>query len=223
MPKPKARKTPLGETRRPDGQNADGPLLGLARDDDGLPTITAYLAVGMEAAFIAPLMFPTVKEHEARETGAKSLTRITQEPSRVDVGHSHYESAVTVVTEFLHQELKGLGDGGLGSAFVSVETGHDGPFVRLYAAFPGPQHTGVDSPVTGLGQRLEQALRDSNLRVVVRGITSADSLLLDAMWERVRLHCALTRCRTLFARLPGEGEGIDAGARESLRRANRPG
>ena len=201
------------------------PFLGVTRNEEGHLGPTVIGAVGATHSLLLPLFWPSIKEQEVLEQGRLSVTRIPQ-PRETDAGgaspsYDRYREAAGILPTILRLELRGPEDGRIGGAFSSLERDGDDVLLRLYMhTNDEDQPPGQDSPVTGLPTQIQQEVRERNLRVVATRITSADFQLLDCVHERILLHCALQGFRTLFVKMRGKDEGLDAGVREAIRRAN---
>lgn len=206
----------------PPAQEALVPFLGVGRDAEGLPTVVPTITVGMKSSFHAPLFFRSVKEQRAIEQG-ESITRTPSHPSTTDGGPSpsfaRYQEAAHVLPAILRLEQRGAEDGYIGSGFASVEPDGSDVLLRLYLHTTDELPVGQDFPISGLPSDVDATIREASLGVVGRKIGSAEYQLLDAMYDRIVLHCALSGLRTLFVKMRGKDEGLDAGVSRLLQGA----
>lgn len=201
------------------------PFLGLTGDEVGRPKVFWVIMEGTTSSLHLPLLWPSVKEQEAIEQGRQSLSEFAAVPAADDGGPSpsfdRYREAAEILPAVLVPELADPADGTVVGGFANLEPDGGDVLVRLYMHIndeAAPR--GRDTPVAGLPPGVEDEVAKRNLRIVARHISSADYQVLDALYERILLHCALRGCRTLFVKLRGKGEGLEAGVREAIRRAN---
>lgn len=202
-------------------QEALVPFLGLGRDAEGLPSVVPIIPGGTEFSLQAPLLFPSVKEQKAIEQGKESITRTLGHPPTSDGSPSppfaRYQQAAGVLPAILRLEQCGAADGHVGSGFASVEPDGRDVLLRLYLHINNGQPTGTDFSVQSLPSEVAEKVNQLNLRVFGTKISSADFQLLDGVYHRVVLHCALSGLRTLFVKLREKGEGLNAGVSRLLR------
>lgn len=201
------------------------PFLGLTGDDEGRPTVFLQMTEGANCSFEAPLLWPSVKEQEAIEQGRQSLTEFAAVPAgddgRPSPSFDRYREAAEILPAVLRAELADPAAGKIVGGFASAERDGGDVLVRLYLHINDEgAPRGRDLAVAGLPSGIGEEAAKRNLRIVARNISSADYQVLDALYERILLHCALRGCRTLFVKLRGKGEGLEAGVRETMRRAN---
>lgn len=203
-------------------QEALVPFLGVERDAEGLPTVVPIIAEDTTSSFHAPLFFRSVREQRALEQG-KSITRTPNRPSTNDGSPSpsfaRYQEAANALPAILRLEQRGAEDGYIGSGFASVEPDGGDVLLRLYLHTNDELPVGQTFRISGLPSDVDASIREASLSVVGTKIGSAEYQLLDAMYDRIVLHCALCGLRTLFVKMRGKDEGLDAGVSRLLQSA----
>lgn len=165
--------------------------------------------VGDRADLTVELMFPSVTEQVLLPSVTHTLLNT---PPR-GKGGRRADGAVAL-HPLLKMEMKGGAKG-----FVSIEWDGDDPAACLYLQVPEPP--GVEYGVRRkieLPSRIANDVRATGVKKVFAVfITDDDYRFLSGLCDRIMLNCALNDCRSLFLRLPGDGEGLESGVRRSLK------
>lgn len=184
-------------------------FLYLCPDANGRPTVGVMLTQGEEAHLQMALMFPTPKERRA----LPKATLTVEDGPQVNMSHDALaEMASALFFEALKMEARKPEMVG----FVSLAPDTTNRYLlRFY--LPDPRDWQGDANMTGMPGDLERTAKERGIRMVARKITEHDVQVLDGIHERILAHCSMNhRLRTLFVKLRGPGDGIEAGVRWNL-------
>lgn len=188
-------------------------FLHLCPNAEGKPTVGVMVTQGDEVGLLMPLMWPTPKEREALPRATLTMPPAIQ----VNMSHDVVAEKAGIFEEVLKLEASTQETAG----FASLEPDtSDRYLLRFYMHLVDRQWDG-DAQMSGIPDAITKRAETLGIRCVARAITEHDARVLDGIFDRILAHCALNhRLRTLFVKLRGPGDGIEAGVRLSLEKKN---
>lgn len=183
-------------------------FLHLGPDGDGKPTVGVLVAQGDEVGLLMALMWRTPKEQEALPRARLTIPSATE----VNMSNDVLAEKAGILVDVL--KLEGT-QGTIGFASLEPDT-RDSYLLRFYLHLTDRDWHG-DADMEDIPDEITKRANALGIRCVARAITKEDVRVLDGIHDRILTHCALNhQLRTLFVKLRGQNDGIEAGARLSV-------